>query len=270
MRFVGMGAVALACACTCASTVSVSAQTAPASPVAVPTPAWCPLSTRVRDLDDTHTRYAVSFRSLETGRASGTVALWAADRRYDVPFHNVVALDSRDRISPETSLTVRFSAPTVLDGAVVTALDDGSGSRPCEPWFAPWVPNAPQLPGGQTRQERTDEDRFVMRARAATPTDAPAPVPDPLTCTTPNRPGRTVRAAEPGRPPSAPMSGLAVVMVLIDQSDKVIGARIQRSAGDVGLNNVALSAAQRSEYQGQIFRCHRVVGAYLFTVEFNA
>lgn len=270
MRFVRFIAVALACVCVHASSVSASAQTAPPSPAAVPTPAWCPLSTRVRDLDETHTRYAVSFRSLETGRASGTVALWAGDRRYDVPFHNVVALDTRDRNSPETSITVRFTAPTVLDGAVVTALDDGTGSRPCEPWFAPWVPNAPQLPGRQTRQERADEDRFVMRARAATPIDAPTPVSDPTTCTTPNRPATTVRAAVPGRPPTAPMSGLVVVMVVLDPTDKIVGARIQRSAGDAGLNNTALDAAQRSEFKGQLFRCRHVMGAYLFTVEFNA
>jgi TonB family protein len=268
-----MSAAAATCivvALTGASAQTQPAPSTPASPAAVPTPAWCPLSTRVRDLDETHTRYAVSFRSLETGRASGTVALWAGDRRYDVAFHNVVALDTRDRISPETSITVRFSAPTVLDGAVVTALDDGSGSRPCEPWFAPWVPNAPQLPGRQMRQERTDEDRFLMRARAATPVDAPTPVTDPATCTTPYRLGRTVSAAVPGRPPTAPMSGFVVVLVLIDPSDKVVGARIQRSSGDKGLDNTALSAAQRSDFQGQIFRCRHVMGGYLFSVEFNA
>ena len=84
-----------------------SAQTppVPSAPVvtaATGTPTLCLLSVTVRDLDDTHTRYAMSFSSLARQRASGTIALWAGARRFDVPFHDAVSrvLDSRDRTIP--------------------------------------------------------------------------------------------------------------------------------------------------------------------------
>lgn len=244
---------------------------AQSTPVPTPSPAAitdCPLSTSVREVDDTHTRYAVSFRALETGRASGTVALWARGRRYDVPFRNVVALDSRDRISPETAFVVRFPGPTALEGAVVTAIDEDGTLRPCDPWFAPWVPGPRSGPDGRTSDERTADDRFLTRARAAVAIDAPLPVNDPTTCTTPNRPGRTVYAVEPDRP-SPVLSGYVVVMVLLDPADKIADARIQRSSGNLALDNVALRAARGSEFQGQIFRCRHVMGGYLFSVEFG-
>jgi TonB family protein len=228
---------------------------------------YCPLSARVRDVDDTRTRYAVSFRALETGRASGTLALWAGGLRYDVPFRDAVALDSRDRISPETSFVVRFPEPTTLDGAVVTAIDEGSGLRPCDPWFAPWVPVARSATDGRTAAERTSEERFLSRARAATAIAAPPSVADPVSCAAPNRPGRTVHAVGPDRPMSG-RTGISTVMVLLDPNDHVAGARIQTSSGDPQLDDAALAAASRSEYQGQMFRCRHVMGGYLFTVEF--
>ena len=273
MRHVRAALVALAATC-----IGIAGGNASAQPAAVPrattapgTPGmltYCPLSTSVRDVDDTHTRYAVSFRSFETGRASGTVALWAGDRRYDVPFRDAVALDSRDRISPETAVVVRFAVPTPLDGAVVTAIDEGGTLRPCDPWFAPWVSRAQSAPGRTTAAGRTNEERFLARARAAAPVAAPAAVADPTTCTTPNRAGRTVYAAEPNRPRFGG-NGTATVLVLLDPADKIAGARIQTSAGNPQLDEVALIAARASEFQGQIFRCRHVMGAYLFTVEFN-
>jgi hypothetical protein len=248
-----------------------SAQGAPVPtsfPAASAAVTYCPLSTAVHNLDYTRTRYAVSFRALETGRATGTVALWAGDRRYDVPFRDVVALDSRDRISPETSFVVRFAAPTALDGAVVTAIDEGGKLRPCDPWFAPWVPAVGSGPDFRTPEERTAEERFLSRARAATAIDAPPGVADPTTCTTPSRPGRTVYAVSPDRP-SPILEGVSVVMVLLDPTDKIAGTRIETSSGNRSLDLVALSAARRSEFQGQIFRCRHVMGGYLFSVDFS-
>ena len=250
-----------------AQSVPVPSATQTASP-AVAALTYCPLSTSVRVLDYTRTRYAVSFRALETGRASGTLALWAGDRRYDVPFHDVVALDSRDRISPETGFVVRFAAPTMLDGAVVTAIDNGGTLRPCDPWFAPWVPAARSGPDGRTTEERTAEDRFLSRARAAVAIDAQPAIADPTTCSTPNRPAHTVYAVSPDRP-SPILTGVAVVMVLLDPPDKITGARIETTSGNRSLDLVALSAARRSEFQGQIFRCRHVMGGYLFSVEFG-
>lgn len=242
--------------------------TTTSSPTASAPLTYCPLNAYVRELDDSRTRYAVSFRALETGRASGTVALWAGDRRFDVPFRDAVALDSRDAISPETSFTVRFPAPTELDGAVVTAIDEGGTLRPCDPWFSPWVRPARTAPDYRTAAQRTTDERFLSRARAATAISAPPAISDPVTCATPTRSPRTIRAVEPDRPRSSG-TGIATVLVLLDPTDKVTWVRILRSAGDRRLDDAALAAASRSEYQGQIFRCRHVMGGYLFTVEFN-
>jgi hypothetical protein len=251
--------------------MDASAQTSPAPRATAATGTFaasisCSLSARVSELDEAHTRYAVSFRAFETGPVSGTVALWAKDRRYDVPFRNVVALDSRDRISPETSITVHFAAPTALDGAVVTAIADGSGQRPCDPWYSPWVVSPRPGPDGRSAEVRTIDERFLVHARNAAAIDAPAAIPDPLSCPTPYRAGRTVRAID--ATPQGPGSGVSVVMVLLDASDKIVNARIERSAGLVWLDAAALKAVRASEFQGQIFRCRHVTGAYLFSVEF--
>jgi hypothetical protein len=228
----------------------------------------------VRELDETHRLYALSFRSFDRGRAevsrrvSGTVALWAGNRRFDVPFRDVLALDSRDRVSPETSITVRFAAPATLDGAVMTAIDEDGARRSCEPWFGPWMPLPPgTVPDRQTPEERSTEQRFLTRARAAAPIDAPAATADPRPCPTPDRQARTTYAAEV-ETPGVSGGGYSVVQVLLDPSDKIVSTRIERPSGSAALDFAALAAARRSEYQGVFFRCRRVMGAYLFSVEF--
>jgi TonB family protein len=150
----------------------------------------------------------------------------------------------------------------------VTAIDEGGTLRPCDPWFAPWVAPPRSGPDFRTRDERTADDRFLARARTAVAIDAPPAVADPTTCAAPNRPGRTTFAVQPDNP-SPVLSGRVVVMVLLDPMDKIADTRIQRSSGNLALDNVALRAARGSEFQGQIFRCRHVMGGYLFSVEFN-
>lgn len=265
MHKTSMSAAALACVLTAAA---ASAQTVPAATVLPGVTAPCALSTRVRQLDDTHTLYAVSLRSWETGRGSGIVALWAGDRRYDVAFRNLVTLDTRDVTTPDTAVVVRFPVPTALDGAVVTSLEEGVTTRSCEPWFSPWVSTARMDPARLTREQRRLEEQVLAGARAAAIVDAPAAIGDPRPCTTPDRTARTTYAVEPEMP-RASGGGLAVVLVLLDTSDHLISARIQRSAGDPRLDAAALGAARGSEFQGQTFRCRRVIGGYLFSVQFN-
>ncbi len=259
--------------CMTVSIANVSAQTAPAAsaspgPAATATPAWCPLSTRVSELDATHTRFAVSFTSFDTGRASGIVALWAGDRRYDVPFHNVVAPDTRDRTTASTAIVVRFPAPTTLDGAVVTSIEDDGALRPCDPWYAPWVANMPIGPDLRTPADRRAKEQFLTAARAAVAVDAPGAIADAKPCTTPDQPGRTVFAPEPVKP-AFTGTGLAVVLVLIDPSDRIVNVRLERSSGDARLDATALTTARDSEFRGQLFRCRHVMGSYIFTVQFN-
>lgn len=259
------------------ASVDASAQTAPppsATPAPIaPTPAgWCPLSIDVRELDYTRTRFAVSLTSLDIGRASGTVALWAGDRRYDVPFHNVVAVDSRVPWKPQVAVVVRFPEPIALDGAVVTAIDDGGGMRPCDPWYSPWIAPARLGISVQAADESQEGARiaalFLAAARTMAPVEAPTPVADPLRCTTPYRAARTVHEFEP-ETPGAAGAGTAVVHVLLDPSDKISSVRISHSSGRRALDEIALRAARLSEFQGQIFRCRHVMGSYLFSIEFS-
>ncbi|MDP9105219.1 MAG: hypothetical protein M3N49_04720, partial [Candidatus Eremiobacteraeota bacterium] len=167
-------------------------------------------------------------------------------------------------------VVVRFPAPTVLDGAVVTSLEQGGTRRSCDPWFSPWVrTHAPPAPDHLTPDERRLEQQVMAGARAAVAVDAPAALADPKPCTTPDHTAATVRAVEPEMPPVSP-DGFAMVEVLLDTSDHVVGTRIQRSAGNAQLDILALRAARLSEFQGQTFRCRRVIGSYLFGVEFNS
>jgi hypothetical protein len=228
---------------------------------------WCPVSVGWRELDGAHTRYALTFRSFDTGRASGTVALFAGDKRYEVPF-NTVALDTRDITTPETPVVVRFAAPTPLDGAVVTSLDEGGVARSCDPWFSPWVARAP-LSSARTPDEQKRVDQFLATARAAVPVDAPNAVADPLTCTTPYRAGRTTHPGEAQTPyPVEPV--MALVLVVLDTADHVLFVRTERTTKHPALDASALNAARESTFEGQIFRCRHVVGAYLFGVSFGS
>ncbi len=267
-RVVALAATCMSFVCVNASAQTAPVTSAPSAPAASVPLGWYPLSTRVRDLDDTHTRYAVSFGSFETRRVSGTVALWAGDRRYDVPFRNVRAVDSRDATLPPGAVVVRFPAPIALDGAVVTSIEDGGTMRPCEPWFSPWLGSAPLGVDRRTAEQRRAAEQFLADARTAVALDAPAPVADVKPCTTPNRPGRTVRPIEPDTPRFAG-SGISVVEVVLDPSDKIVNTRILRSAGNSRLDEAAVSAARASEFEGQTFRCRRVAGSYLFSVEFG-
>ncbi|HEY6236112.1 MAG TPA: hypothetical protein VIW69_13505 [Candidatus Elarobacter sp.] len=150
----------------------------------------------------------------------------------------------------------------------MTAVGEAGSLRPCDPWYAPWIPVSRANPDPRTAEERTTEERFIARARAAAAVAAPAAVAEPKACTTPNRQARTVYAARPDTPQYTG-GGLSVILVLLDPSDKIANARVQRSAGNARLDAAALSAARASEFQGQIFRCRHVMGGYLFSVEFG-
>jgi TonB family protein len=65
------------------------------------------------------------------------------------------------------------------------------------------------------------------------------------------------------------LSGMSVILVLLDPANKVVNVRVERSSGNRSLDYVALAAARRSEFQGQTFRCRPIKGSYLFSVEFN-
>lgn len=260
-------ALATAAPCIADSPAATPRPVASARPARTePGTRYCPLSAGVLDLDGAHTRYAVSVGALQTGLASGIVSLFAANRRYDIPFRNMVVVDSRDKTTtPSPPVVVRFPEATVLDGAAVTAIGD-SGQERCDPVFNPWIPIAfvyrPDSEAGRAQQ--------LTRARAqdVVPLDAPVPVADPVACPSPNVPSRTVSAFEP-RNPAPGVKATVQVVVLLDTDDKLFGTRVQLSSGNRDLDRAAVDAAARSRFQGAIFRCRHVIGAYIFSVMFS-
>ena len=108
---------------------------------------------------------------------SGTVALWAGDQRFDVPITTYAVATRLARPHQPGNLDYRaVSAPDLCyGGAVVTALDvRARDPARCEPWYrARAVPNAHCSFHGRPDSAANGlmKHRFVMRARAATPTD---------------------------------------------------------------------------------------------------
>ena len=231
---------------------------------------FCPLTPSVTDLDGAKTRYAVTLRGLETGRAGGVISLYAGNGRYDVPFHNLVvrgtdpiASLAGEETVPSIPIVVRFANPVVLDGAAVTAIEE-NGMKPCNPVYAPWI--------AAHNREGSKRDRYAEKvrtqARAVAPIDAPRAVDDPVSCAVPYREPKTRFAFEP-RNPYPEADGLAIVLVLLAPDDRILGTRVLKTAGNMIMDRVALGAAARSGFEGSVFRCHHVFGAYVFGVSFT-
>ncbi|MBV8370241.1 MAG: hypothetical protein JO036_15150 [Candidatus Eremiobacteraeota bacterium] len=224
---------------------------------------FCPVQPSVTVIDGTKTRYAITLHGLETGLASGIVSLYAGNRRYDVRFKNVVVPDMADDKTPEAPVVVRFPAAVSLDGAAVTAIEE-NGMTTCSPVFSPWIASVDGAVNNDGR--RTEELR--ARARAQVPIDAPTAVDDPVSCAVPYRAPQTTFAFKPGNPyPDA--EGQAVIVVLLGPDDRILGTRVLKTAGNNIMDRVALAATARSRFEGSVFRCRHVFGAYTFVVSFT-
>jgi hypothetical protein len=106
-------------------------------------------------------------------------------------------------------------------------------------------------------------------AIAAAPTiAAPIPIDDPVSCTTPDRVPRTLKAAPP-QPPGGRETGVTQVLVVIDERDHILGTMVRKSSGSTELDGLAVDAVNRSQFRGATFRCRPAVGLYLFTVGFQ-
>ena len=260
------------------SLVLMCAGAAPASPPAVepspgpsaaPMPGWCPLRANVSAVGRTHERYVIRLTSFGTGRASGTIALWAGEARYDISFRDAVAMDTRERVAQGTPIVVRFASPVALDGAAVTSLIENDADRRCDPLFSPWVPGQPLGPDRRTSAERRAADEYIERAVTLPALDAPNPISDPRPCTARDRTARTVAATQPELPSFGPQTGYVDVLVVLDTADHVTSVRVERSSGTRSMESAALAAAGMSKFAGATFRCRPIIGAYRFSVEFG-
>jgi hypothetical protein len=236
--------------------LGAGAQVAPS-----PAPA-CEFRMNVFNVDDN--RVALRFfTSGPSGPISGTAALYAGDRRYDVAFRNAYAkttVDETGRVGVQPVI-VRFPAPTDIDAAVITAVD--APARPaCREHGTPFIAwkfrYDPKSAEGQAD---------LANANALPALDAPPPVILPHTCPVRFAHARTVAAATP-RGGGEYNGRVAYVVVSLDASDRVVGARIQTSSGDPKQDAIAVETARLSTYETEIFNCVKYPNDYIFMVSF--
>jgi hypothetical protein len=189
---------------------------------------YCPVSPVLTNLDASYEHYAVFLAGVTSGKASGTMSLYAGASRYDIPFHDFAAEGVSDDESVPTVVVVSFPQATVIDSATVSALDAGDGSIPCGVLFAPWK----NTQGGIARtvaELQRERAWFPPTVAAANTLVAPAAVDDPAPCSTPDIPAHFVRRGPP-LAPKRPQDAEAIVLVLIDNNNIVIGAGIDAAS----------------------------------------
>jgi len=112
------------------------------------------------------------------------------------------------------------------------------------------------------------------QAAFADPTAAPQPASTPAAappCDQPHVPARMVDAASPDIPAMARQQNIfgdVVLIVSLDANSHVTEVRI-RSSPSVVLNQAALSAARRSTYQTEVYRCMPVASQLLVVESFR-
>lgn len=241
--------------------LGAGAQSMP-SPTPSSAPA-CEFSMNVQSVDAK--RVALRFfTSGPSAPISGTAALYAGDRRYDVAFHNAYArttVNETGRVDVQP-VVVRFPGPIDIDGVIITSLD--APPRPaCSEHGKPFIAwNFPL-------DTRSGEGQaFLARVNALPALDAPPPVMLPHACPVRNAHARVVAAATPRGVGNGGNGGEASVVVSIDAFDRVAGVRLLHSSGDAKQDAAALETARLSTYETEIFNCAKRANDYIFTVSF--
>ena len=242
----------------------IGATPAPAPPaLESPATTWCPISPVVVPLDDT--RIALGFSTpFPAGRASGVVTLWTADARYDVRFDDAVVLHYGRvtfGIPDPLPIVLRFPAPVHVESAVVTSLDAPTPG-PCDPQYVPW-----RARGTIAVNMAMQASAYRRRAGDVAARDAPPPTPyAPPDCPVRFAPAKTVRTYAP-RPMR--FNGTVNVLVTVSTNGRALAVETLTSSGNSAVDAVAKDAAIRAQYEAEIFDCRKIVGTYLFSVEFS-
>ncbi len=258
-----------------AALVPVHAQTASPAPSPSPDGGFCPVFPFIVErLDSAGTRWRVALQTyVEASVASGTVALYDGDRRYDIPFHRAKVADLRQPSIIPTPIVVAFGAPVHIDAAVVTAL--GDPPEPCESVYAPYNSAIKGSGGGfDPYPGRGQLVARLRRAAASAPAiAAPAPVDEPLpaSCQHPTIPAMTINPVAPDMPPMAEVqlrSGVVMVLVTLGPDDRIIAARVEATSSSI-FNASALAATRASRFRSETFRCRKAYASYFFSVDYR-
>lgn len=124
---------------------------------------------------------------------------------------------------------------------------------------------------------KSGSSQGVPSGQGTAPPAPPAPTAPPGTpkpaCKTPYQDATVVQQAQPEYPDSAREQGLGevqvAVKVTIGPSGSLVNAAISQSAGNMALDQAALSAARQSTYAPKIVNCQPIQGDYLFRVTFD-
>jgi hypothetical protein len=257
----------------------VLAAPTPAPPLQTPLQySYCGLKIAVLDiLDGTATgrTFAVALQATGgMGKASGSLAFYVGDDRYEARFHDIVAPGPDQSLNLATPLVVQFPAAVGIDGAYVASLDAPTPGA-CDignvwsPTTLPRMASGPMVVSPPFDRVRFDAEAALLpRTLAVLAARDPHP-----SCANPYQPPRTLQAAQPDYPEIARLqgdSGRYIEAVTVDPTGGVADVHLYAATARNHLLEVeALHSAQSSTFQAGLFRCKPVYGTYFFTVTFS-
>jgi TonB family protein len=256
-----------------------SAQNAPdggTAPATTPQPPrLCPLSVRVYTLDghDDEAVFAL-WSDKNAGVASGTIAVYAGDRRYRIGFLNAVAADDRNTKELPTPIVLRFSGPTHVDSAYVESLSDGDCTI-----HEPYVTSEKETYAARYGKSKTavypDWSQamatFMAQAAAKPPLDAPAgEIVAAPACSKPYVMAYTTKPVAAAAPAGEMFNGEVAFKVDVNADGSLRAVRVEKSSRLKPVDRAAFESVARSQFAPQIYRCIPVSGDYMFYVKFEA
>jgi TonB family protein len=253
---------------------AVRAQPTPApsaSPQAAPSGCLARLSAVVPLDADTSGKaqtYALTLTSLglDPGRASGTIAVYAGNERYEVPFSRVIATGARDSsLDGATPIFVRFPRPLAVDGGYVTSLADPEPGK-CIPAY-PWTPK-----NAAAKLAQANVPKLRKRLETAKVVDAPPAVSEATpTCAHPYAAASVKTEVTPTLPEAAQdMEGNVETLVSLDGAGAVVDVEVWHTSGHDPLDRAAAKAALASKFSPEVFRCVNVPASYVVQSSFKA
>ncbi len=226
----------------------------------------CPLSADIATRDGK--TYVADFVGVDPFAGSVEATVYTVDSSYTLapqPLSDGAASNHAFRVSrvvafvdpstaPVTGIAWTFSGPDTSDTCrIAQSVPQPTSSNENVRIAADFV----QLAAGITPPLLTFE-------RRETPLACAEPFVDAKIAGLPVQPDYPTIARNLGQ------TGTVRIRVALDPDGTVVNATIARSSGSVILDAAALTAAQKTRYAPQIFRCERIPGSYTFRADFTA
>lgn len=210
--------------------------------------------------------FMLTSLGLDPGRASGTIAVYAGNERYEVPFSRVIATGARDSsLDGATPIPVRFPRRLAVDGGYVASLADPEPGK-CIPAY-PWTPK-----NAAAKLAQPNMAKLRKRLETAKVVEAPTPLSETTpTCAHPYAAASVKSVVTPVAPEAAQdMEGSVETIVSLDGAGAVLDVEVWRSSGHDPLDRAAAKAALASKFNPEVFRCANVPASYVVESTFKA